>query len=164
MATEQIILGLDPGTATTGYGVIGVSGDKLRHIAHGVIATKAGGEPSARLLDIATQLEQVIAEFKPDTVVIEELFFFKNVTTAMSVAQARGVLMVTCARLHVPMKSFTPLQMKKAMTGFGTADKTQIQKMVKLILGLPEIPKPDDAADGLALAITGATSLTLHDR
>lgn len=160
MADERIILGLDPGTATTGYGVIGVDGDKMRHIAHGIIATAAGGEASTRLLEIAQKLEEVISTFKPDSVVIEELFFFKNVTTAMSVAQARGVLMVTAARLHVPIKSLTPLQMKKALTGYGSADKTQIQKMVKLILGLDDIPKPDDAADGLALAITGAYSLS----
>ena len=157
-----IILGIDPGTATTGYGVISVSGNSVAHIDHGCITTPSTEEMPQRLLSIATQLRRIIAESQPDMVAVEELFFYKNVTTAITVAQARGVLLQVAAEAGLPIYSYTPLQVKQSLTSFGRADKQQIQKMIMLTLGLGEIPQPDDAADGLAIAITCAHSYRLE--
>ena len=158
----MIVLGLDPGTATTGYGVIEVTGTSMRHIAHGAILTPANTPLPDRLLSIAQQLRQIIAQYQPDRVGIEELFFYKNVTTAIAVAQARGVLVQVSAEAQLPVGGYTPLEVKQAVTSFGRADKQQIQKMVMLVLGLTAVPKPDDAADGLAIAITCAQATKLE--
>lgn len=158
----MIILGLDPGTATTGYGVIEISGNKVVHVAHGCILTAATSPMHERLLTIAQELRKLLAEHKPERVAVEELFFYKNVTTAMTVAQARGVLLQVVAEAGIAISGYTPLQVKQALTSFGRADKQQIQKMITLTLGLSEVPKPDDAADGLAIAITCAHSQKLE--
>jgi len=158
----MIILGLDPGTATTGYGVVVYDGVKTHHIAHGCITTPKIDLPAKRLNDIAKQLTAILRQYQPDLVAVEELFFMRNVTTAMSVSQARGVLLQLAAASKLPVHSYTPLQVKQAIVGYGRADKSQVQKMVKMILGLSEIPKPDDAADALAVAITCAHSYTLE--
>ena len=159
MAT--IILGLDPGTATVGYGVVVSDRSIVKHIAHGCFLTAKDLPMATRLNQIAKQLREVLRQYTPDIVAIEDLYFAKNVTTAITVAQARGVLMQTVANLNLPVEHYTPLQVKQALTGYGKADKPQMQKMVKLQLGLAEIPSPDDAADALAIAITCANSVTL---
>ncbi len=152
------ILGIDPGTATTGFGVIDWQVGKAKFVSAGVITTPAGEEMPRRLLTIQKELAQLIKEFKPDQFAVELLYFAANVTTAMTVGQARGVVIVTAAEAGLGVHEYTPLQVKQAITGYGRADKKQIQEMVKTMLGLPEIPKPDDAADGLAIAITHAHS------
>lgn len=154
----MIILGLDPGTATTGFGVIEISGNHITHLAHGCILTPASMDMPDRLHQIATELRAILAQHQPERVAVEELFFYKNVTTAITVAQARGVLLQVVAEAGLPISSYTPLQVKQALTSFGRADKQQIQKMIMLTLGLSSTPQPDDAADGLAIAITCAHS------
>jgi crossover junction endodeoxyribonuclease RuvC len=158
----MIILGLDPGTATTGYGVIKVTGNQTIHVDHGCIITEANTPLAERLHIIATELRRLIAEHKPDRVSIEEIFFFKNATTVISVAQARGVLVAVATESGLPVHGYTPLQVKQALTSYGRADKQQMQKMIMLLLGLAETPRPDDAADALAIAITCANSVTLE--
>lgn len=157
----QIILGLDPGTATVGYGVVVTDAHEVRHIAHGCFLTDKALPMATRLNSIAKQLRAVLRQYQPDQVAIEDLFFCKNVTTAITVAQARGVLLQVVANVNLPVEHYTPLQVKQAVTGYGKADKAQVQKMIKLILGLSEIPRPDDAADALAIAVTCANSLKL---
>lgn len=159
MAT--IILGLDPGTATVGYGVVVSDGAVIKHITHGCIATSKDLPMPTRLNQIAKQLRELLRQYQPDIVAVEQLYFAKNVTTAMTVAQARGVLVQTVANLGIPVENYTPLQVKQAITGYGRADKVQMQKMVKMILGLKDIPHPDDAADAVAIAITCANSTRL---
>lgn len=151
--SEEIILGLDPGLADTGYGVIKVSGSTVRSLAYGSIKTPSTDSFSERLLSIESQLSSIIDLYQPDRVGFEKIFFAKNVTTAFSVGQARGVLLLTVARHHLPIHEFTPLQVKQNISGYGKADKKQIQRMIMLILKLDKIPQPDDAADALAIAI-----------
>lgn len=158
----MIILGLDPGTATTGYGVIQFEGNKLTHIEHGCIQTPAKMPLPERLNQIAQELKQIIAAHRPTMVGVEDLFFYNNVTTAIAVAQARGVMLQIAAENKLAVFNYTPLQVKQAVTGYGQADKKQVQKMITLILGLPDLPTPDDAADGLAIAITCAHSHNLE--
>lgn len=148
------ILGIDPGTATTGFGVIDVAGGKLKCVDAGVIITRPEVAMQDRLATIYSELTELIEEFKPDAIAIELLYFASNVTTAISVGQARGVVMLVAAQAKLPMAEYTPLQVKQAVTGYGKADKRQIQEMVKTLLKLNAIPKPDDAADALAIAIT----------
>lgn len=150
------VLGIDPGTATTGFGVIDFVNGKPVFVDAGVITTKPDLAMSARLDIVFRELTELISEHKPDHVGMELLFFATNVTTAMTVAQARGVAMLAVERAGLPLGEYTPLQVKQGITGYGKADKRQIQEMVKMILGLNAIPKPDDAADGLAIAITHA--------
>ncbi|AKM84960.1 TPA: crossover junction endodeoxyribonuclease RuvC [Patescibacteria group bacterium] len=157
-----IILGLDPGTATTGYGVVAHDGVKAHYLTHGCITTPKTDLTATRLHDIAKALRALIKKYQPDLVAVEELFFARNVTTAMNVSQARGVLLQVAAEAHTQIRSYTPLQVKQAITGYGRADKQQMQKMIKMILGLKEIPKPDDAADALAVAVTAAHASTLE--
>ena len=149
----MIVLGIDPGLATTGYGVIKSLNRKLEVINFGCILTKSGLPLSTRLLTIYQQIKQLILTYKPDIVVIEELFFCKNVKTALQVGHARGVIMLAAVEANCEVMEYTPLQVKQALTGFGRADKKQIQQMVKIILNLKVIPKSDDAADALAIAI-----------
>ncbi len=152
----MIILGLDPGTATTGYGVIRVIGNRFQMLEYGIISTPPKMPMEKRLQMIYDGLQELLLKWKPDQAAIEELFFNQNITTAITVGQARGVLLLCCAQNDVPLAEYTPLQVKQALVGYGRADKKQIQQMVKMFLNLPEIPKPDDAADGLAIAICHA--------
>jgi len=152
----MIILGIDPGLATTGWGVIKKNKSEFEMINFGCILTPTKLDHIDRLLDINKQLVGLIKKYKPVLVAVEELFFYKNVKTALKVAEARGVILSTIAQLNLSLEEFTPLQIKQALTGYGRADKQQIQQMVKAILKLKIIPKPDDAADALAVAITAA--------
>ena len=154
MCDSKLILGIDPGTATTGFGVIEVKDGELKFIDCGCICTESKLEMPFRLHCIAKDLKKIIRDYKPDLAAVEDLFFFKNAKTALKVGQARGVVLQTLATAKIPISEFTPLQVKQALTGYGRADKRQIQEMVKTILNLADIPKPDDAADALAVAIT----------
>lgn len=154
----MIILGIDPGTATTGFGVIEKQGNKLRHIDYGCIETKPNIQMPDRLELIRQEAEKIIKTYKPDNLACEELFFFKNSKTVITVAQSRGVVIVTGRKNKIPVFEYTPLQIKQALTGYGRAEKMQIQRMVKMLLKLNKIPKPDDAADALAVAICHANS------
>ena len=148
------IIGIDPGTGILGFGVIDVDDkSRLRIVDAGVITTPAKQADSDRLLTIYEELEQIINETKPQIMAVEKLFFARNVTTAMSVSQARGVVLLLGKQHSMELYEYTPLQIKSAVTGYGKADKKQIQEMVRILLGLDEVPRPDDAADALAAAI-----------
>ena len=155
----MIILGVDPGTAITGFGVIEVKNRKSTLLDAGVIRTPAKQALEFRLESIYDELTQVIKEVKPDEAAVEDLFFAQNVTTAMSVSHARGVILLALIKNGIEHGSYTPLQIKQALTGYGRADKQQIQQMVKVVLGLKEVPKPDDCADALAVAICHSMNL-----
>lgn len=155
MTTKRII-GIDPGTGILGFGVIEISGRSLKMITGGVITTPAHTPLEERLEEIFDGLTEIIAETHPDIMSIEKLFFAQNVTTAISVSHARGVAMLTGRKAKLEIAEYTPMQIKQTLTGYGKADKKQVQEMVKLQLGLKVIPKPDDAADALATAITHA--------
>ncbi len=148
------VLGLDPGTATTGYGIIDVVDGRFFPVTYGIIKTLPKDTMPTRLQIIYTELNQLLAEYKPDTAGIEELFFGRNVTTAVTVGQARGVLLLALANANIPIGEYSPPKIKDAVTGYGKADKAQVQLMVRNLLELEETPRPDDAADGLAVAIT----------
>ena len=148
------ILGLDPGTATTGYGIIDASPDELVPVTYGVIKTSPKVEMPQRLQQIYQELTELIGKYQPVTAGVEELFFGRNVTTAITVGQARGILLLALANANIPIKEYSPPKIKDAVVGYGKADKTQVQLMVRNMLGLTETPRPDDAADGLAIAIT----------
>lgn len=150
------ILGLDPGTATTGYGIIDVVAGELKLVEYGVIATAAGEPPERRLQSIFRQLNTLIATYRPDRAAVEQLFFGRNITTAIAVGQARGVLLLALADAAIPMSEYSPPKVKEAVTGYGKAEKAQMQLMVRHLLNLEESPRPDDAADALAVAITHA--------
>jgi len=149
----MIILGIDPGTATTGFGVIDYKKKKMTCLDYGVIETSPKLNPGERLKQLNFDLSQVIKKHKPEMAAVESLFFFKNLKTAMPVSQARGVIIFTLAKKNVPIIELTPMQAKTAVTGYGKATKKQVQEMVKKLLNLDKIPKPDDAADALAIAI-----------
>jgi crossover junction endodeoxyribonuclease RuvC len=148
------VLGIDPGTGIVGFGVIDTDGYKHKMIEAGVIRTPAHQALELRLKTIYDSLLEIIKTNNPDVVVVERLFFARNVTTAISVSHARGVMLLAATNLGVPVAEYTPLQIKQALTGYGQADKSQIQEMVKIMLGLSERPKPDDCADALAAALT----------
>lgn len=148
------ILGLDPGTATTGYGIVDVENGRFSVVTYGVISTKAKTPMPNRLQKIQQELKALIDAYHPDSAGIEEVFFGRNVTTAITVGQARGVLMLTLANANIPIGEYSPPKIKDAVTGYGKADKAQVQMMVRNLLDLEETPRPDDAADGLAVAIT----------
>jgi crossover junction endodeoxyribonuclease RuvC len=150
---SKIILGIDPGIADTGYGVIEDVSGKIRCLAYGSIKTKAGEDLPLRLLALHKELNHIILKYQPQVAAVEKLFFNKNVKTALIVGQARGVAMLTLSQGKLPIYEFTPSQVKQAVSSYGQADKLQVQKMVKLILNLKELPRPDDAADALAVAI-----------
>lgn len=154
----MIILGIDPGTASTGYGLISYQGNHLKHIGYGVIRTFPDQPPAQRLKQIYQELQAIIVQYQPEVMAIEELFFNRNVTTALAVGQARGVAILAAATLNVEVAEYTPLQVKQSVVGYGRAEKQQIQEMVRILLCLPARPKPDDAADGLAIAICHAHS------
>lgn len=153
------ILGIDPGTATTGFGVIDIDQGKLKFVDAGVIITTPDELMERRLATIYDELSQLIGEHKPTVMAIELLYFQNNVTTAMTVGQARGVAILLAAQHNLPLAEYTPLQVKQAVTGYGKAEKPQIQEMVKVLLKLGAIPKPDDAADALAVAITHSNQI-----
>jgi len=152
------ILGLDPGIADTGVGVIKKEGHKLSCLFYSSIKTSAGLPLADRLAILNIELDKLIKKYQPQIIAVEELFFCKNVKTALVVGQARGVLLLTAKQNGLPVVEFTPLQVKQAVSSYGKAGKVQVQKMVKLLLDLKEIPKPDDAADALAIAICAANS------
>ncbi|MBQ4526726.1 MAG: crossover junction endodeoxyribonuclease RuvC [Clostridia bacterium] len=154
----MIILGIDPGFAIVGVGVIEYKGNKFRVLDYFAITTKAGFPLEERLKIIYDEMNDVINKYKPDFMAIEELFFNNNAKTAIQVGQARGVILLSAVNNNVKMYEYTPLQVKQAVVGYGRADKAQIQQMVKAILSLNEIPKPDDVADALAIAICHAHS------
>ncbi|MFC1717461.1 crossover junction endodeoxyribonuclease RuvC [Candidatus Poribacteria bacterium] len=150
----MITLGIDPGTATTGYGIVRDAPDgRLYEICHGVVRTDPKTPYPLRLKAIHDELTAVIEQYKPQAIAIEELFFNKNVSSAILVGQARGVVILTGVLADLELSEYTPLQVKEAVTGYGRAEKIQVQQMVKTLLGLTEIPRPDDAADALAVAI-----------
>ena len=153
-----IILGIDPGLAIMGWGVIEAMGQRLRLIQYGALTTEAGTPTPQRLRSIQLGVKDLIALYKPDEIAFEELFFARNVTTALTVGAARGVAVVAAAEYTENLYEYTPMQIKQAITGYGKAEKRQIQEMVRLLLNMEAIPKPDDAADGLATAITHAHS------
>ena len=154
------ILGIDPGYAIVGFGVLDADRGKARLVRCGAINTRAGTPMPLRLLQIQEDLETLIRDFAPDVMAIEELFFNTNVTTAIGVAQARGVILATAARLGVHIFEYSPSQVKIAVVGYGKAEKRQVMDMTKRILGLSAVPKPDDAADAVAIALCHARSRT----
>lgn len=158
MMKETTIIGIDPGTATTGYGVIKTNGKDYECIDYGVIETPAGWKPEDRLNKIGEDFDGLLDKYEPSILAIESLFFFKNTKTAMPVSQARGVIMMFAARRGLRVHEYTPLQAKMATVGYGRAEKKQVQEMVKILLNLDAIPKPDDAADALAIAICHLSS------
>ena len=147
------IIGIDPGTGILGFGVIDAKAGKTKLVTAGVITTPAHTPLADRLEEIYLELTNIIAETKPQVMAIEKLFFGQNVTTAMSVSHARGVAMRTGKQAKLQIEEYTPLQIKQSLTGYGKADKKQVQEMVRIQLGLKDVPKPDDCADALAAAI-----------
>ena len=153
------IIGIDPGTGILGFGIIEVTKGKLQLVDAGVIRTPVKEDDAVRLQTIYDELTDIIAQAKPQEMAVEKLFFAQNVTTAMTVAQARGVVLLAGQQAGLGIYEYTPLQIKQALTGYGRAEKKQIQEMVRVILQLKEIPKPDDCADALAAAITHSQSI-----
>jgi len=153
------ILGIDPGTGILGFGVIDVEKGKAQLVDAGVIRTPVKEDDAVRLQTIYEELTDIIAQNKPTEMAVEKLFFSRNVTTAMTVSQARGVVLLCGMQAGLKIHEYTPMQIKQAVTGYGKADKKQMQEMVKTILGLKSIPKPDDAADALATAITHSMTM-----
>jgi crossover junction endodeoxyribonuclease RuvC len=153
------IIGIDPGTGILGFGVIESNGDKNSIVDAGVIRTPVKEDDAVRLSTIYDELSDIIAQTKPTEMIVEKLFFAQNVTTAMTVAQARGVVLLAGQQAGLKITEYTPLQIKQALTGYGRAEKKQMQEMVRILLGLKEIPKPDDCADALAAALMHASTL-----
>ena len=150
-----LALGIDPGTATTGYGLVRLASDgALETVGFGAIVTPPHTPAHERLLLLHQDLSELIARFHPDTYAVEKLFFQRNVSTAMAVGQARGVVLLAIAQAGGEVAEYTPNEVKQAVAGYGSADKRQVQEMVRTLLGLAELPRPDDAADALAIAIT----------
>lgn len=149
----MLVLGIDPGSAITGYGLVKQTGNKLTAVHYGCIRTSPSLSLEFRLQRIFKEIGELINEYKPDHFAVEELFFNKNVRTALTVGQARGVILLAGAECGLDVYEYTPLQVKQAVVGYGRAEKSQVQFMVKTILGLSETPKPDDVADALAVAI-----------
>ena len=158
------ILGIDPGTGILGFGVVDVDNSSYRLIDAGVVTTPAHTSHAERLEDIYDSLTTIIRDSKPDVVSVEKLFFSRNITTAMSVAEARGVALLAARQAKLPIYEYNPMQIKQTLTGYGKADKTQVQEMVRLQLGLKSVPKPDDCADALAAAITHHLMSRVDDR
>lgn len=156
----MLILGIDPGYAIVGFGLVESQGMRQKLVACGAINTPAGVRLSARLWQIANDLEELICQFKPDALAIEELFFNNNVTTGIGVAQARGVIIMTAEKMGLPIYEYNPSQVKQAVVGYGKAEKRQVMDMTKRLLGLSSVPKPDDAADAVAIALCHARSST----
>ncbi len=151
---ERVVLGIDPGLARMGYGVVIQQGSRMTAGEYGTVTTVAHTALEKRLVVLFEKLGQILKKVKPEVVAIEELFFTRNVKTGIAVGQARGVALLACGLAGVPVFEYRPMEIKQAVAGHGNADKEQVQKMVKLLLGLKEVPKPDDTADALAIAIT----------
>ncbi|WP_025690340.1 crossover junction endodeoxyribonuclease RuvC [Paenibacillus zanthoxyli] len=158
------ILGIDPGIAIVGFGFIDKNGSKLTPVQYGSIQTEAHTPEEERLLHVYEGMLELIDRYKPDTVALEKLFFNRNVTTAMSVGQARGVLVLAAVQRGLSVAEYTPMQVKQAIVGYGKAEKRQVQEMVRMYLRLSAIPKPDDVADALAVAVCHAHSYTLNSK
>jgi crossover junction endodeoxyribonuclease RuvC len=156
----MVILGIDPGVATIGFGVLRAERGKNALIQYGVITTPAGLPLSNRLLQISRDMEELIHTFHPDEMAVEELFFSKNITTGISVAHGRGVILLAAEKLGVPIFEYTPMQVKQAVAGYGAAEKKQVMLMTQRLLNMKQLPRPDDAADALAIAICHARSAT----
>lgn len=154
------ILGIDPGIAIVGFGLIESNRGSVRMLQYGAVTTEAGLPLATRLVQIENDMTALIAQLKPDEIAVEELFFSKNITTGIAVAHGRGVILCTAERLGVPIFEYTPMQVKQAVAGYGLADKKQVMDMAKRLLKLKAVPKPDDAADALAIAICHARSAT----
>ncbi len=154
----MIIIGIDPGYAITGFGVIEYEGNHFKLIESGSIQTKAGVPLPTRIAKIYDDMTLLIEKYKPDAIAIEELFFNRNTTTAIGVAQGRGSVLIAAAKTSTPIYEYTPLQVKQGVTGYGRADKKQVQMMVKTVLGLEKVPKLDDTTDAIAIAICHAHS------
>ncbi|ABV32810.1 MULTISPECIES: crossover junction endodeoxyribonuclease RuvC [Pseudothermotoga] len=148
----MIIFGVDPGFGILGYGVLSVSGNSFQHVSHGTIQTEKQQNIALRLKVLYEELSNVIDNFKPSEIAMEKLFFSRNITTAISVGEARGIVLLLAAQRNIPVFEYTPHEIKKAVTGSGKASKKDVQQMIKILLNLKELPKPDDAADGLAIA------------
>ncbi|HOJ11520.1 MAG TPA: crossover junction endodeoxyribonuclease RuvC [Clostridiales bacterium] len=159
----MIIMGIDPGFAITGYGIIKYEGNRFTVLEYDAIITKPSEKFAERLLTLNNRIKKLINIYRPEAFSIEELFFNKNVKTAITAAQGRGAAMVAAAECGISIYEYTPLQVKQAVVGYGRAEKSQIQQMVKVILNLPEIPKPDDVADALAIAICHAHSYKMEN-
>lgn len=157
-------MGIDPGLAIVGFGFIDKLGSRLVPIQYGAIVTEAHTAQSVRLKEIYDTSMKLIETYKPDAVAVEKLFFNKNVTTALSVGEARGVLLLAAEQAGLPVAEYTPLQVKQAIVGYGRAEKRQVQEMVKMFLHLVAVPKPDDVADALAVAVCHAHSCTFTDK
>lgn len=149
----MIIMGIDPGYAITGYGIIKYEGNRFKVLDYGAVITQAGVELPERLRKIYDELEIIIQKHNPDAIAVEELFFNKNIKTALNVGHGRGVALLVAAKSGKKVYEYTPLQVKQAVTGYGRADKSQMELMVKTILNLEKVPKPDDVSDALAVAI-----------
>ncbi len=161
----MLVIGIDPGTALTGFGLVRRSSDgNLQPVDYGVIRTSSSQPMARRLVKLHNDLEELLKRYEPDQAAVERLFFQKNVTTAISVGQARGVVLFALAEAGLAIEEYTPQDIKIAVTGYGAADKGQMQRMVKMLLTMDELPKPDDAADALAVAICHAHSAALQAR
>ena len=155
----MLVLGIDPGTATTGYGLVREHDDgRLEAVHYGVITTKPRVPMPDRLMELHRAITELITTYQPDAAAIEVLFFGKNVTNGITVAQGRGVILLALAEAGLPIREYKPAEIKQAIAGYGNADKLQVQEMIRQLLALDEIPKPDDAADGLGVAITDLNS------
>ena len=150
------LLGIDPGTGITGFGVVDVKDGKYKLVDAGVVRTKAHTPQKERLETIFENISEIIEEHKPQIMSIEKLFFTNNITTAMTVSEARGVVLLCAQQADMQLYEYTPLQIKQAITGYGKADKKQVQEMVRVVMKLKEVPKPDDCADAIAVAVTHA--------
>ncbi|MGI5949860.1 crossover junction endodeoxyribonuclease RuvC [Peptoniphilus sp.] len=159
----MVIMGIDPGIAIVGYGIVELKGNSYKVLDYGAITTEAGVPTPDRLNKIYEEMDELIKKYKPVDIAFEELFFNKNVKTAITVAQARGVEVLCARRNHLNIFEYTPLQIKQALVGYGRATKNQVQEMVKLILNLKEVPRPDDVADALAVAITHGSSIKFKE-
>ena len=159
----MVIIGIDPGTATTGYGIVEKEGNRVRHVTHGVILTSKDHAMPDRLLSITTQLNRLLDAHEPDVLVTEKLFFSNNVNTALAVGGTIGVVLLAAAQRGLPWHEYRPSEVKMAVVGYGAADKKQVQYMITQLLALDKIPKPDDAADALAIAVCHAHSSTMLD-
>jgi len=149
----MIVTGIDPGLARLGYGVIRVDRGSTVPVCYGCIETPAGARPAERLLKIYTGLQSLFDRYPPDTLATEKLFFSRNITSAMGVSEVRGIVLLAAEQRQIPVTEYTPNQIKQAITGSGRADKAQVQQMITRLLHLDEVPQPDDAADGLSIAL-----------
>lgn len=160
----MLVIGIDPGTATTGYGLVRpLQNGELELVDFGIVSTKAGKKMPSRLYALYSELNQVLERHSPDAAAVEKLFFQRNVTTAISVGQARGVALLTMAQANIPVDEYSPNEVKLAVSGYGSADKRQMQEMVKALLRMESSPEPDDAADALAVAICHCHSMKLKN-